>query len=116
MRCILNSKHSVANRVVGTLPIIFPAKTLGFCAILIALPVENPESLTTFFIGGKSAVSKCLSRKDLAPRGGFEPPTFRLTAEWFPARKRRFFHTVVGRLNGLNNRCSAQRRLRLSGD
>ena len=67
--------------MVGTLPIIFSAKTLDFRTILIALPVENPESLITFFIEGKSAVSKCLSRKDLAPRGGFEPPTFRLTAK-----------------------------------
>ena len=47
--------------MVGTLSIIFSAKTLGFRTILIALPVENPESLTTFFIEGKSAVSKCCS-------------------------------------------------------
>ena len=71
---------SATNRMVGTRPIILSAKTLGFRTILIALPVENPESLTTFFIEEKSAVSKCLSRKDLASRGGFEPPTFRLTA------------------------------------
>ena len=72
--------HSPTNRMVGALPIIFSAKTLSFRTILIALPVENPESVTTFLIEEKSAVSKCLSRKELAPRGGFEPPTFRLTA------------------------------------
>lgn len=44
--------------MVGALPIISSAKTLAFRTILIALPVENPESLTTFFIEEKSAVSK----------------------------------------------------------
>ncbi len=72
---------SGVNRMVGTLQIISSSKTLGFRTILINLPVENPGGLTTFLIEEKSAVGKCLPRKDLAPRGGFEPPTFRLTAE-----------------------------------
>ena len=67
--------------MVGTLPIIFAAKTLGFRTILIAPTVEILKALLRFSRRKKCPVSKCLSRKNLAPRARFELATLRLTAE-----------------------------------
>ncbi len=72
---------SVLNRMLGTSSTTILAKTLGFREIRIDFQLGIPESLTTFLPQGKTIVAKYLFGKELAPRGGFEPPTFRLTAE-----------------------------------
>jgi hypothetical protein len=63
-----------------TLCIAVSLETLVFSETPTDLLVENPESRTTFLKGREIVVDTCLLRKDFVPRGGFEPPTVRLTA------------------------------------
>jgi hypothetical protein len=63
-----------------TVCIAVSLETLVFSETPMDLLVENPESRTTVLKGREIVVGKCLLRKDLAPRGGFELATLRLTA------------------------------------
>src|SRR5215469_16782809 len=75
-------KHSVKNRMLGLSPVVFSLKTLGFRPIFdrsCLRKIRNEcDSLKEGEKGPPQPVEK---NKGLAPRGGFEPPTFRLTAE-----------------------------------
>jgi hypothetical protein len=56
-------------------------KTLGIRGNLVEFLAKDSESSVTFVKEEKCRVREYLLRKSLAPRGGFEPPTFRLTGK-----------------------------------
>src|SRR5258708_39564998 len=80
-------KHSVASRMLGFIAIdLITAETSA--AVKLRSPsliaISRDSRSRHFIIEGpnflKMFVTHCTT-KELAPRGGFEPPTFRLTAE-----------------------------------